>query len=128
MRALEIRLLKDEWLPGERLEGEVRWHFPAGCSSPLELKCLWYTEGFGDVDLEIAAKASIGNGDPSGSYSFNLELPRTPISFKGKLFSLCWCIEVADPETKEFARRTFSMSPGGRPVDLVSHPDLESTV
>ena len=128
MSALEIRLPKDEWLPGERLEGEVRWRLPAGSPSSLELKCLWYTEGFGDVDLEITGKVSIGNGDPNGGYSFDFELPKTPISFKGGLFSLSWCIEVANPETKELARRTFSMAPGGRAVDLASHPDLESTV
>ena len=30
MSALEVRLARKEWLPGQRLEGEVIWHFFVG--------------------------------------------------------------------------------------------------
>ena len=127
MSALEVRLARKEWLPGQRLEGEVIWHFSSGDTSTLALKLLWYTEGIGDVDTGIVAQAPVSAAGADGRQRFAFELPQAPLSFQGGLFSLRWCVEVADERTKEFARESLTISPGGKPVDLASHPDLATT-
>lgn len=127
MSALEVRLARKEWLPGQRLEGEVIWHFSSGDTSTLALKLLWYTEGVGDVDTGIVAQAPVSAAGADGRHRFAFELPQAPPSFQGGLFSLRWCVEVADERTKEFARESLTISPGGKPVDLASHPDLATT-
>ena len=127
MSALEVRLARKEWLPGQRLQGEVIWHLSSGDASTLALKLLWYTEGVGNVDTGIVAQVPVSAAGADGRQTFAFELPQAPLSFQGGLFSLCWCVEVADERTKECARESFTISPRGKPVDLASHPDLAPT-
>src|SRR5690349_16049045 len=65
----------------------------------VEAAVLWYTEGKGDEDIgvhyfERRTPADAEEGDLRPLRRFPVQLPNSPLSYKGAIFSIKWCIRV----------------------------------
>jgi hypothetical protein len=86
--------------PGETLSGEYRIESVATEEiKSIEASVLWYTEGKGDEDLAVHAfwRTSAENGDglgPSRAGQFSSLLPNCPLSYRGVLVKIRWCVRV----------------------------------
>jgi hypothetical protein len=86
--------------PGETLAGEYRIEsVPADEIRALEVSVLWYTEGKGDEDLAVhdfwRTSADSGEGvDLCRPGRFSAVLPKSPLSYRGVLVKIRWCVRV----------------------------------
>lgn len=104
MNRLRVNFVDDRasFVPGESVSGTATWELETDPQS-IELRLFWYTTGKGDQDLDVVQRLVFA---PSrhGTESFQLDLPRRPFSFSGKLISVIWAVElVAHPG--EFTER-----------------------
>jgi hypothetical protein len=65
----------------------------------VEASVLWYTEGKGDEDLgvhffERRVPSDADQGDLRTLRRFTSQLPSSPLSYTGQLFSIRWCVRV----------------------------------
>lgn len=65
----------------------------------MEVSVLWYTDGKGDEDLQVQFFQSIDRADlltvdPTKPQMLECQLPATPLSYHGRLVSVCWCLRV----------------------------------
>jgi hypothetical protein len=65
----------------------------------VEASVLWYTEGKGDEDLgvhffERRVPSDAEQGDLRILRRFSSQLPSSPLSYSGQLFSVRWCVRV----------------------------------
>jgi len=119
MTALELEIAggKARFLPGDELDGVVRWGFakPPGA---LEVRLLWQTRGKGTEDLKIVQRVQFERPAASDRKTFRITIPAGPYSFSGKLISLVWGIEaVAEPGGKS-DRLKLTVSPTGNEILL----------
>jgi hypothetical protein len=86
--------------PGETLSGEYRIEsVPAEEIKAVEVSVLWYTEGKGDEDLMVHA---FWRNSPEGDDGLDLHrpgrfstvLPKSPLSYRGVLVKIRWCVRV----------------------------------
>ncbi|HBO44500.1 MAG TPA: hypothetical protein DD670_11315 [Planctomycetaceae bacterium] len=112
---LEIDNGQTAFAPGETVGGEAGWNLPA---SPKEvsLQLLWYTEGKGDEDAGLVEEVTFDLPQPSENRRFTFRIPEGPYSFRGKLISLAWAIELQ--VDREVVRRELVVSPTGEPIVL----------
>ena len=86
--------------PGETLSGEYRLDgAPADAIKAVEVSVLWHTNGKGDEDLAVHDFRRLGpddgNGSPAlGTGRFETVLPNSPLSYRGAIFKLQWCVRV----------------------------------
>lgn len=86
--------------PGDTLSGEYRIEsVPANEIKAVEVSVLWYTEGKGDEDLAVhdfwRRSADSGDGlDLRRPGRFSTVLPRSPLSYRGVLVKIRWCVRV----------------------------------
>jgi len=86
--------------PGDTLSGEYRVEsVPANEIKAVEVSVLWYTEGKGDEDLAVhdfwRRSADGGEGlDLRRPGRFSTILPRSPLSYRGVLVKIRWCVRV----------------------------------
>ena len=86
--------------PGETLSGEYRIESVAPEEiKAVEVSVLWYTEGKGDEDLAVHVfwRVSADNGDTLDlprPGRFSTVLPRSPLSYRGVLVRIRWCVRV----------------------------------
>lgn len=64
-----------------------------------EASVLWYTEGKGEEDLgvhffERRVPADADHGDLRTLRRFSTQLPSSPLSYSGAIFSVRWCVRV----------------------------------
>lgn len=80
----------------------VNWRVRPGggdrCNG-LEASVLWFTEGKGDVDLQVHSfhqwnEADLLKLDFSLWHSFRCELPLSPLSYEGTLLRINWCVRM----------------------------------
>lgn len=115
MMTIEIEGSRDRFQPGDTIEGNARWQLEPEPNG-LELRLFWFTQGKGNQDVEVIRKISINNAGASGRRNFALVLPEGPYSFRGKLISLVWAIELVSDEPEEATRIEFVVSPTGQEV------------
>jgi hypothetical protein len=65
----------------------------------VEASVLWYTEGKGDEDLgvhffERRVPSDAEQGDLRTLRRFSSQLPSSPLSYTGEIFSIRWCVRV----------------------------------
>lgn len=65
----------------------------------VEASVLWYTEGKGDEDMgvhyfERRLRGEQGGQDIRQWRRFSTQLPNSPLSYNGQLFSIIWCVRV----------------------------------
>lgn len=86
--------------PGETLSGEYRIESVATDEvKAVEVSVLWYTEGKGDEDLAVhdfwRRSAEAGDGiDLRRPGRFSTVLPKSPLSYRGILVKVRWCVRV----------------------------------
>lgn len=88
------------YYPCETLTAEWRIsRVPAEELQGLEVSVLWHTEGKGDEDFHVhhfyrLSENQIRSDGLTDASSTECELPATPLSYQGKLISVCWCIRL----------------------------------
>ncbi len=86
--------------PGETLSGEYRIESVATEEiKAVEVSVLWCTEGKGDEDLAVhdfwRTSADGGDGlDLRRPGRFSAVLPKSPLSYRGVLVKIHWCVRV----------------------------------
>lgn len=86
--------------PGETLSGEYRIEsVPAEEIKAVEVSVLWYTEGKGDEDLAVhdfwrSSAEGIEGLDLRRPGRFSTVLPRSPLTYRGVLVKIRWCVRV----------------------------------
>lgn len=111
-----------ELVPGQEINGLVRWDLPQAPRDAV-LRLFWYTEGKGTTDVGIIADQSILRMMPIVEESFRFTLPYGPYSFKGKLITLCWALELLIDKGKQSSRLDLMVSPWVEQVTLGSVDD-----
>lgn len=119
---ISIELTNDSatFLPGDVIEGTVRWGEEEGTS--LEVRLIWFTQGKGDRDFELVNVHKVASFGPSGSERFQFAAPNRPLSFSGKLISLQWSIEAIVFPNESTARQDLTISHSGQEINLMTHP------
>jgi hypothetical protein len=96
--------------PGETLSGWYRFTADEAVElQALEVSVLWHTQGPGDEDFGIhffeRRQAQEDEAlDPSAVRRFQTRLPVSPLSYRGQVVSILWCVRVR------------ALLPGGREV------------
>ena len=100
---LELRLEKREFLPGERLCGSVHW---SGLEAHQRVRLYlgWYVGKDDARDAMSHCEEEFRLEEKNGSRSFDVLLPRAPLSFEGGLFSLSWSLEAQLEDAGEVVR------------------------
>ncbi len=86
--------------PGETLSGEYRIEsVPPEEIKAVEVSVLWYTEGKGDEDLAVHDfwRHEPDEGDRQDLRRpgrFSAVLPKSPMSYRGVLVKIRWCVRV----------------------------------
>tara|TARA_R110002049_G_scaffold2750_4_gene21883 strand:- start:23526 stop:24047 length:522 start_codon:yes stop_codon:yes gene_type:complete len=65
----------------------------------VEISVMWHTEGKGDEDLHVhhfhrISESQIRRTGLADQQSIQCQLPRTPLSYHGRLIRLQWCIRL----------------------------------
>ncbi len=91
---------KRAYAAGEELVAEYQFDAVAADDiQAVEASVLWYTEGKGDEDLgvhffERRVPSDADQGDLRALRRFTSQLPSSPLSYTGQLFSVRWCVRV----------------------------------
>jgi hypothetical protein len=86
--------------PGETLSGEYRLESIGRDEvRAVEVSVLWHTEGKGDEDLAVHEfrRLAVEDGDwidPRYPGRFSTVLPNSPLSYRGLIVKLRWCVRV----------------------------------
>jgi hypothetical protein len=110
-----IQLTREQYRPGENVEGNVQWKFPEPADTIrvrllLEIMQNLNSEKFYAAGLEWEQVPS------SGICNFSLKLPEGPYSFIGNKIKIYWSVEVECYEYTDEAE--FSYSPTGEALEL----------
>jgi len=105
---LRIRILRTRFQPGEVVDGSVEWQLPAA-PKKLALRLFWYTAGQGFGDVQISGAVQFESPGASGHRPFRLQLPDTPHSYSGQLFSIHWALELVARPGEETSRVELQM-------------------
>ncbi len=106
---IQINIKDDNimFLPGDEIEGEVRWELPQA-PARLVVNVYWFTDG---SVSNIEQGLELTSAETAGTLPFTFKLPVTPYSYSGKLFSISWEIEAYSVSPDERCTRPFIMSP-----------------
>lgn len=116
----------------------VSWRVrPGGCDrySGLEASVLWFTEGKGDVDLQVHSfhqwnESDLLKLDFSLCHSFRCELPFSPLSYEGTLLRINWCVRMRlfrDGGKEIVVQTPFRLNSGPGPGVLGSYAPVGKT-
>ena len=119
MIAIELINQSASFLPGDAIEGTVRWSEEQGTS--MEVRLIWFTQGKGDRDFELIDVHTVPAPAAAGSERFQFQAPHRPQSFSGKLISLQWAIEAIVFPGESTARQDLTISSTGNEINLVEH-------
>jgi hypothetical protein len=91
---------KKHYQPGDELACEYQIDaVEASDLQAVEASVLWYTEGKGDEDLSVhyferRTPADVEDGDLRPMRRFRTRLPNSPLSYRGAILNVCWCVRV----------------------------------
>jgi hypothetical protein len=93
----------------------------------VEASVLWYTEGKGDEDLSVhyferRTASDTDDGDLRPMRRFRTRLPNSPLSYRGAILNVCWCVRV-----RVFLRRGKDVW-ADQPFQLGSVPAVRSQI
>jgi hypothetical protein len=117
--ALELTLEdgRTAFEPGARLTGVAAWSAPVAPRG-MELRLSWAMQGRGGRDFKIADTISLPAPAAAERRPFILTLPAGPYSFRGRLVTLTWTLELVALPGEEKARVDLVCAPGGKTIDL----------
>lgn len=102
---------KKQYQPGEELTCEYQIDaVEAGDLQAVEASVLWFTEGKGEEDLSVhyferRIPGDAEDGDLRPMRRFRTRLPNSPLSYRGAILSIRWCVRV-----RVFLRRGKNVS------------------
>lgn len=119
MAHLHLETLEQQttFTPGSIIEGVAGWELDTPPTS-VELRLFWYTTGKGDQDVGVVDTETWSNPGAADAQAFKLKLPDGPYSFRGRLITLSWAIELLVEPGKRVERMEIVVSPVGEPVSL----------
>lgn len=82
----------DKLPAGEAASVRVSWS--GATDTRLSLRLRWYTTGKAREQGEVAVTRSVQVDGASGETEVPVELPQTPWSYRGGLFSIVWVAEA----------------------------------
>ena len=91
---------KKQFQPGEELGCEYQVDaVDAHDIQAVEASVLWYTEGKGDEDLSVhyferRIPSDAEEGDLRPLRKFRTRLPNSPLSYRGVIMNVRWCVRV----------------------------------
>lgn len=91
---------KKQYQPGEELVCEYQIDaVEASDVQAVEASVLWYTEGKGEEDLSVhyferRIPSDAEAGDLRPMRRFRTRLPNSPLSYRGAILKVCWCVRV----------------------------------
>jgi len=109
MMPFEIRLRKSLLLPGELIEGTVDWKFDS-IATEMSLHVGWETIGKGTGDSEVVHRITWSPESKADSKTFQMIMPRGPISVRGNLISIHWYVECNCKSPNETRKVPFVLS------------------
>jgi hypothetical protein len=99
-KLLKLDRPSGDYQPGEKMTGYFLVEGNRGRAiRAAELSVLWYTTGQGDEDFEIHHFERFVD-EPSQPLDlrtprrFAVVLPRSPLSYEGRIVKVCWCIRL----------------------------------
>jgi hypothetical protein len=113
---------KKHYQPGDELACEYQIDAVGAAElQAVEASVLWYTEGKGDEDLSVhyferRLPSDAEDGDLRPMRRFRTRLPNSPLSYRGAILNVCWCVRV-----RVFLRRGKDLS-ADHPFQLGSVP------
>ena len=103
--------------PGARLAGVAAWSAPAAPRG-IELRLSWAMNGRGGRDFKIAETIPLPAPAAAERRPFILTLPEGPYSFRGRLVTLVWTLELVASPGEEKAHVDLVVAPGRETIDL----------
>lgn len=101
--------------PGESLRGRAIWMLEKPAEY-LELLLFWQTSGYGTQDMAVAESVRFEKPTMEEEREFTLTLPEGPYSFRGKLITIGWYLELTDREGKDACQKEIILSPTGQEI------------
>ena len=114
-----IQLSREQYRPGENVEGNVQWKFPEPADTIAVRRLLEITANW-NSEKSYAAGLQWKQLPSSGICNFSLRLPEGPYSFIGQKIRIDWSVEVECSEWGYTEEADFSYSPTGEPLELKS--------
>ncbi|MCZ6507200.1 MAG: hypothetical protein O7A04_04015 [Acidobacteria bacterium] len=115
---IELAAGQSRFEPGETIRGTARWRLDEVPDETLEVRLFWYTEGKGELDVELVETVELGSVSAAGSRDFSFSTPAAPLSFSGKLISLVWAIEVVALPDGDAGRQEIMISHTGDEIRI----------
>ncbi len=112
---IEIAESRRAFAPGESVRGRAIWMLEKEAKY-LELALFWQTKGAGTQDVGLAESIRFERPGREEEREFTLTLPAGPYSFRGKLVSIVWCLELTDAEGKDAFQKEIILSPTGQEI------------
>jgi hypothetical protein len=103
--------------PGARVTGVAAWSAPAAPRG-MELRLSWAMHGRGGRDFRIADTLPLPAPAATERRPFILTLPEGPYSFRGRLVTLVWTLELVALPGEEKAHVDLVVAPGHKTIDL----------
>jgi len=98
----------DFFAPGTPLSGIASWVLPEAVDR-VELRLFWYTEGKGDQDITVVEEVTFENPALQSAEVFRFTLPPGPLSYSGKILSVCWALELVTQPGQFTERLPFTL-------------------
>jgi hypothetical protein len=114
-----IQLTREQYRPGENVEGNVQWKFPEPAET-ITVKLLLETTTDRNSEKLYAAGLEWKQLPTSGICNFSLKLPEGPYSFIGQKIKIFWSVEVECSGWSYTEEADFSYSPTGEALELKS--------
>jgi len=112
MNTFDIVIEEDRraFVPGEILRGRAIWMLEKPAEY-LELSLFWQTSGYGTQDMAVAESMRFERPGLEEEREFALTLPEGPYSFRGKLITIGWYLELTDTEGNDAVQKEIILSP-----------------
>ncbi len=101
--------------PGQSVQVNVVWEYEKPPKT-IELQLEWHTEGKGDTDIEEMSVEVWRDLDARGQRTWEVVMPRGPLSLEGVLISIRWAIHCTVKPSKDERVIPFLLSHGSAPV------------
>ena len=114
-----------QFLPGDKISGNVEWVELSEDSDKLEVRLIWFTVGKGDRDAHFVDVKEVADPANNGQTNFEFIAPHRPNSFSGKLIAIQWAIEVIVFPQRDAEQANLSIQPAAGEIVLTPVKDEE---
>lgn len=112
-----IQLTREQYRPGDSVEGNVQWKFPEPADT-ITVRLLLETTANWNSEKSYATGLQWKQLPSSGIINFSLKLPEGPYSFIGQKIRIDWSVEVECSGWSYTEEAEFTFSPTGDALEL----------